>query len=98
MARRSLFDLSYEELSRHFYAEHFRGRAAGSTVEALMYSLRERGTAALGECDTQRRISELSEEQLHEVGTRLRALKLGKGPWTPDEVGLVVEKWMASHA
>jgi transposase len=89
---------SYEELSREFYAAHFRGRAAASTVEALMYSLRERGTKALDEPDTKRRISELSEEQLHEVAARVKALKLGRGPWTAEQVGQLVETWVACHA
>jgi hypothetical protein len=45
------------------------------TVEALMWSLRERGTAALTERDTRRRISELSDEQALEVADRLQRLK-----------------------
>ena len=88
----------YGELSQAFYADHFRGRAASSTVEALMYSLRERRTAALAEPDTQRRISELSEEQLQQVGARVRALKLGLGPWTAKELEQLVRQWMALHA
>jgi hypothetical protein len=36
-----------------------KGRAAYSTLEALMFSLRERGTKALEEVDTRRRLSEL---------------------------------------
>jgi hypothetical protein len=49
--------------------------AAAMTVEALMYSLRERGTAALAERDTRRRISELSDEQALDVAGRLQRLK-----------------------
>jgi len=49
--------------------------AAAMTVEALMYSLRERGTKALTEPDTRRRISELSDEQALEVAVRLQRLK-----------------------
>jgi hypothetical protein len=56
--------------------------AAQSTVEALMYSLRERGVAALQERDTRRRLGELDERQLIEVGRRCQALKLGFGPWS----------------
>jgi cytochrome c553 len=45
------------------------------TVEALMWSLRERGTKALGEAVTKRRLSELSDQQMVEVGNRLQRLK-----------------------
>lgn len=45
------------------------------TVEALMYSLRERGTKALEEADTKRRLSSLSDRQVIEVGNRLQKLK-----------------------
>jgi hypothetical protein len=62
-------------------------RAAASTVEALMYSLRERGVKALEEPDTRRRLSLLSEEQLIEVGDRLLQLKPRIArPWTANEV------------
>ena len=40
------------------------------TVEALMYSLRERGTKALEEAGTKRRLSELSDKQVIEVGNK----------------------------
>jgi uncharacterized protein YjiS (DUF1127 family) len=63
------------------------GRAAKMTVEALMYSLRERGTAALKEPDTRRRLGELSDDQLTDVGTRLQHLKPGIArAWTAGEV------------
>jgi hypothetical protein len=45
------------------------------TVEALMFSLRERGTKALEESATKRRLSELSDQQVVEVGDRLQKLK-----------------------
>ena len=52
------------------YAElNQRNHAAASTVEALMYSLR-RGVDELTKPDTQRRLSELSEDQLRD---RVRA-------------------------
>ena len=44
-----------------------QGRAAAATVEALMFCLRVRGTAALKEPKVSRRVSELSEPQMHEV-------------------------------
>jgi hypothetical protein len=73
-------------------------RAAGTTIEALMYSLRERGTAALADRDIRYRISQLSEEQLHEVSARCQALKLGKGPWSADDIGRLVDTWVTCHA
>jgi hypothetical protein len=46
-----------------------------ATVEALMWSLRERGTKALEEPGTKRRLSELNNQQVIEVGNRLQRLK-----------------------
>jgi hypothetical protein len=53
-----------------------------------MYSLRERGTAALKEPDTRRRLSECSDEQAIEVGKRLHQLRpnIGLGPWSLGEI------------
>jgi hypothetical protein len=76
-------------------AQH--GGAAASTVEALMYSLRERRTKALGEPDTQRRIRELSEAQVREVGARLHALKITT-PWSVAEIEQLLKTWIACHA
>ena len=59
--------------------------ATASTVEALMFSLRERGLAALQEPATQRRMRELSDSQVIEVGKRLQALKIGHA-WADDEI------------
>jgi len=50
-------------------------RAAASTVEALMYSLRERGAAALSEKPTQRRLAELCTDQIRIVIERLIAAR-----------------------
>jgi transposase len=65
-----------------------------STVEALMYSLREHGSTALTEPATQRRVGELSEEQLHEIGGRLQHIAM----WTADEIEQLVVAWLACHA
>jgi hypothetical protein len=64
------------------------GRAADMTVEALMFSLRERGTKALGEPDSKRRLSQCSDAQVIEIGDRLQRLNphIGLGPWSADEV------------
>ena len=45
-----------------------KGRAAASTVAALIYGLRDRGVDALDEPNTRRRIAQLSDEQAIEVG------------------------------
>ena len=62
--------------------------AAAMTVEALMYSLRERGTKALEERDTLRRVAQLNDQQMIEVGERLHNLNphVGRSPWSLDEV------------
>ena len=64
-------------LERTYYEirHHFQGRAATSIIEALMVGLRERGTAALKEPKVQRRLGELSAEQLREVIARLIKLR-----------------------
>jgi hypothetical protein len=46
-------------------------RAAASTVEALMFSLRRRGAAALSERSCQSRLAALSTAQIHKVIERL---------------------------
>jgi hypothetical protein len=50
-------------------------RAAEATVEALMYSLRQRGAAALAERDGQRRLAEMSSDQVRMVIARLIKLR-----------------------
>ena len=72
------------------------GRAAASTVEALLYSLRA-GGAALAVL-TRRRMAELSEIHLHEVSARLQTfqLKIARA-WTPIEVELLVAIWSDVH-
>jgi len=67
------------------------GRAAASTVEALMFGLRSRGVQALGEPDVLRRLSQLDDAQLREVAIRLQKLKPHTAPaWTLDDVGLLL--------
>jgi hypothetical protein len=68
--------------------------AAPTTVEALMYSLRERGISALAEPDCQRRLSELSDGQLREVAVRLQKFKPEiAAAWTPEQVETLVAVW-----
>jgi hypothetical protein len=58
-----------------------------STVEALMLGLRERGVQALKVPAVKQRLSELSDDQIIEVGNRLQRLKpeIARA-WTADEV------------
>jgi hypothetical protein len=92
-ARRLLDENASLEQAR----SEIQGRAAASTVEALMYSLRAGGTALT--CPhTRRRLSELSEAQLHEVSARLQRFQPRIAqPWTPVEVELLVAIWVDLH-
>ena len=73
------------------------GRAASSTVEALVFSLRAGGTA-LACPHARRRLAELAEAQLHEVSARLQTFqpKIARA-WTPIEVELLVAVWSDLH-
>jgi hypothetical protein len=74
-----------------------RGRAAASTLEALMYFLRAGGTA-LACPHAQRRLIELSEAQLHHVSARLQKFHSHIArAWTPAEVKLLVGIWIDKH-
>lgn len=69
---------SAAELQADYEASLRRRRehgAAPTTVEALLYSLRERGEAALRERDVLHRLSELSTNQVREVVGRLMRLR-----------------------
>jgi hypothetical protein len=91
-------DVSLERAYSEIHQHHFEGRAAQSTVEALMLGLRERGVAALKEPPVQQRLDALSEPQLHEVCARLQHLDSKSArPWTADEVVRLVELWAACH-
>jgi hypothetical protein len=63
--------------------------AASTTVEAVMYSLRERGQAAISEPDCQRRLAELSPAQLRDVIERLDRLR-PKYPAITDDLLLML--------
>jgi hypothetical protein len=80
------------------YAElNPRNHAAASTIEALMYALR-RGVNELTKPDTQRRLSELSEDRLHAVCERLQNLKPEIAPaWAPEEIEALMNIWSAVH-
>jgi hypothetical protein len=80
-------------------SEHIREGAPKPTVEALMLGLRERGTNALTEPKVTRRLSELSESQLHEIAGRLQRLKpeIARA-WTADAIIILVDAWNMHHA
>jgi hypothetical protein len=68
------------------------GRAAVSTVKALMFGLRERGVKALDEPDTRRRLVQLDDSQALEVAGRLQRFKPEIAPaWSVDEVEQFLE-------
>ena len=81
------------ELQRDYEAvlRRQQGGAKPSTVEAAMYSLRERGAVALTEPDCQRRLSELSPKQVREVIERLIKLR-PRYPKIDDEVIATVQE------
>ena len=69
-------------------------RAAASTIEALMFSLRERGAAALSEKVTQSRLAELSTDQIHIVIERLVAAQ-SRYPAIDDELLFLLSEQLA---
>lgn len=78
-------------LERAYSQINRKGRAANSTVGALVFSLRS-GVHELKDRDVRRRLSELSDEQAVEVGTRLQKLKPEIArPWSLDEVSTLFE-------
>jgi hypothetical protein len=85
-------EISLEALKAHFDGARRRNGAPQATVEALMWSLRERGVKALEERDTKRRLSELSDEQVIEVGNRLQRLKPEIArKWTKEDVEILLQ-------
>jgi hypothetical protein len=86
---------AWDETNRAARARY--NAAPQPTVEALMYALR-RGGAALTDPNNARRLSELSEAQLHEICARLQNLKPKIArPWTAEEVEALVAIWWTSH-
>jgi hypothetical protein len=74
------------------WSELFRPqRAAASTTEALMFSLRSRGVQALGEPDVVHRLAQVNDAQLREVAVRLQKLKPHIAPaWAPKDVEVLL--------
>ena len=74
------------------------GQAPQAAVEALMYSLRERGVKALEESDTQRRLVALDKSQLKEVCRRVQNFKPHiAAPWSREETTTLVSNWRKLH-
>jgi len=75
----------------HFDRTRRAHGAPQRTVEALMFGLLERGIKALEESSTKRRLSELSDNQVIEVGNRLQRLKPEIARWTKEEVEILFQ-------
>src|SRR5262245_58856179 len=74
------------------------GQAPQALVEALMYSLRERGVQALEEPDTKRRLSAVDKCQLKEVRRRVQNLKPHIAtPWSREDTTTLVSNWRKLH-
>jgi len=79
-------------------SERHRDYTTQPTLEALVFSLRERGTKALAEAPTKRRLSELSEQQLHQVCGRMQRLKPHIAPaWSAEQITVLVDEWNGCH-
>jgi hypothetical protein len=90
--------VSLEQAQRRLL-DHRRGGAAASTVEALMFGLRDGIDALPTKPERLRRLWELSETQLHEVCARLQNFKPTIArPRTADKVAALVSIWAKSHA
>jgi hypothetical protein len=71
--------------------------AAASTIEALAYSLRQ-GVCVLARPDVLRRLSELNENQLHEMIVRLQKRDGRIAPrWLDNEIEKLIETWAPRH-
>jgi hypothetical protein len=68
------------------------GGAPQAIIEALMFSLRERGKAALSEADCRRRLADLSSAQVREVIARLIKLQPRYGAITDELLFLLGEQ------
>jgi hypothetical protein len=89
--------VSLEQAQRRLF-EYRQDGAAASTVEALMFGLRDGIEALPANPDRLRRLSELSADQLKEVCARLQNFKPTIArPWTADEVAALVRIWGKSH-
>jgi hypothetical protein len=85
-------------LERAYYEIGRDNPTAAVTFEALIYSLR-RGIGAITDPDNQRRLAELSEDQLLALCQRLQNFNPNIAPaWPPEEVEALVSIWSTAHA
>jgi hypothetical protein len=94
-ARRLLADdISYDRT----YGEIMRDPPAPEAlVDALVFALR-RGVGELTGPDTQRRLSQLSEDQLQAVCQRVQAFQSTIAePWSADDADLLIAAWGKFH-
>ena len=83
-------DVSLERAWAEIIIAHVRDRAAVSTVEALMLSLRS-SVRALGHPDRLRRLAALSDAQLREIAVRVQRFQPHIAPtWTSEEVEVLI--------
>jgi hypothetical protein len=86
-------DISLARAAAEIHDDWFHDRAAESTVEALMFSLRS-GVVVLGEASTQRRLAELSDKQMREVAVRVQKFKPEiAAAWKPEDVEILITVW-----
>jgi hypothetical protein len=84
-------DISLQRAHAEIVADHFKGRAADSTLEALAFQLRA-GVGVLKERDVRRRLSELSDAQFLEVTARVRRHKPKIALiWSDDDVRTLMQ-------
>jgi hypothetical protein len=81
---------AWNEVGHPWRAE---GRAAGSTVEALVFGLRD-GIDALKDRSNQRRLGELSDKQMQEVAACVQKFLRHIAPaWKPADVEALISLW-----
>jgi hypothetical protein len=83
-------DVSLDRAWHELNAAHLRGRAAQSTFEALMFSLRS-GAQTLGQPDTLWRLCGLSDAQLRDVAVRLQKFQPHIAPrWEARDIEVLI--------
>jgi hypothetical protein len=96
--QRLLADVSLERAYAEIHSRWLSKRAADSTLEALMFSLRA-GVGALSHPDALRRLSELNDTQFRDVAVRLQKFKPAIAPaWVPEEVRVLIAARRKCHA
>jgi hypothetical protein len=85
-------------LERTWHELNQRTEAAASTVEALVYGLREGHEALLKNSNRLQRLAQLSEAQLKAICRRVQNFKPEIAtPWSSDEVTALIARWRELH-